>query len=140
MGRPFRTHNGCPGKSFAVYLDGVQASSVLLSIGWRAKECKRARIDSTFDEGGAFRKFLFAACQLTGKHSDFSEHASVYLFLRSTDQDDLLGESKVRCLGVIEAKLHDVCIVGTAAKKGNVTLPPLKIHEKAKKGFVHGTQ
>lgn len=49
-------------------------------------------------------------------------------------------ESQTRRVGEIEAQLVDVDIFGQIFSKGDTTLAPLKIHEKAKKGIVHGAQ
>ena len=63
------------------------------------------------------------------------------------DDDSLFLESKARRLGEIELKITEAVEVPEAVAEKKrptarqaTTIPPLKIHEKAKKGMVHGVQ
>ena len=64
-----------------------------------------------------------------------------------SDEDDLFVESQARRLGEIEIQVCSAVEVEKKPTAGQTPssgrgnpLPPLKVHEKAKKGIVHGVQ
>jgi len=62
--------DGFPTKSFDVHLDGIYVWGSLVQMDNEddADEKEYTNVGHTCGENGAFRKFLFAACQLTGSN------------------------------------------------------------------------
>ncbi|KAF4614040.1 hypothetical protein D9613_007440 [Agrocybe pediades] len=91
--------------------------------------------------GNAIRPFVFAACELSLSALDSVKFDFNHILDILTDDDNASKEAIT--IGKIVVHVWQVSIVGYArnADHGDsVDLPPLRIHEQAKKGIDHGVQ
>ncbi|PPQ92582.1 hypothetical protein CVT25_007274 [Psilocybe cyanescens] len=72
------------------------------------------------------RPYIFSDCRLVGTSATEDE------------SDQLLGD--LSALGEIKIRIDEVRVGSKQMRGKDATLPELQIHEKAKKGVVHGTQ
>ncbi|KDR68599.1 hypothetical protein GALMADRAFT_146251 [Galerina marginata CBS 339.88] len=101
-----------------VTVDGIRCSSKILSTRHPRSTVTHIGVTTT---DTTTRPFIFSSCQLL-------------------DDDTLESLNNPPAIGEVILVIHEVRLHSRSSKRKAVDLPPLQIHERAKKGIVHGTQ